>query len=222
MKTIGISMPVGVENDAIRAAIRESFMTDDGEQQYRIYESTAATASEQAEGIETLAESGAEIVIVKAINVETINEKITSLGLPGVVWIENYPEVLGDNAFAIDINYGGMGREAAEKMYAAFLGAPLGGGEKYNIKIIAEQSNSETENGFREYFVENSLTENVEIETVCLGNLNETEVEEALDEIALSGETDGIFCINNGRLNEVCSAVASAGYLTDNNLRHKR
>ena len=64
MKTIGISMPVGVENDAIRAAIREIFMTDDGEQQYRIYESTAATASEQAEGIETLAESGAEIVIV--------------------------------------------------------------------------------------------------------------------------------------------------------------
>lgn len=46
MKTIGISMPVGVENDVIRAAIRESFMTDDGEQQYRIYESTAATASE--------------------------------------------------------------------------------------------------------------------------------------------------------------------------------
>ena len=215
MKTIGISMPTGMENDAIRAAIRESFMTDDGEQQYRIYESTAATASEQAEGIETLAESGAEIVIVKAINVETINEKISSLGLPGVVWIENYPEELGDNAFAIDINYGGMGREAVEKMYAAFLGAPLGGGEKYNIKIIAEQSNSETENGFREYFVENSLTENVEIETVCLGALNETEVEEALDEIALSGETDGIFCINNGRLNEVCSAVASAGYLTE-------
>lgn len=120
MKTIGISMPVGVENDAIRAAIRESFMTDDGEQQYRIYESTAATASEQAEGIETLAESGAEIVIVKAINVETINEKITSLGLLGVVWIENYPEVLGDNAFAIDINYGGMGREAAEKCMRHF------------------------------------------------------------------------------------------------------